>query len=144
MIALIIFASICLSLAGAGLSRLLGLVNLDKWLWLCLFFVQLRIAKVNCVLLRELISTWQTEVANECLELMCQDSGLVIPHFFPSLLSESIQLLVVGYWKHPAVFTQSTVFFHNLLGIVKQLDVGFRSCLLSMDNNPLAFVEKCP
>ena len=27
-------------------------------------------------------------------------------------------------------------FFDNLLGIVKQLDVGFRSCLLSMDNDP--------
>ena len=34
----------------------------------------------------------QTEVANEW-RLMCQDSGLVMPHFLPSLLSESIQLL---------------------------------------------------
>ena len=50
--------------------------------------------------------------------------------------------LVVGYWKHPAVFTQSTVFFHNLLGIVKQLDVGFSSRLLSMDYYPLAIVKE--
>lgn len=34
----------------------------------------------------------QTEVANECLET-CQESGLVIPHFFPNLLSERRQLL---------------------------------------------------
>ena len=63
-----------------------------------------------------------------------------------TFLSQSFERIhttfVVGYWKHPTVFTQSTIFFHNLLGIVKQLDVGFRSCLLSMDNNPFTFIEK--
>ena len=63
-----------------------------------------------------------------------------------TFLSQSFERIhttfVVGYWKHPAVFTQSTVFFHNLLGIIKQLDVGFRSCLLSMDNDPFTFIEK--
>ena len=73
---------------------------------------------------------------------MCQDSGLVMPTFLSQSFERIHTTLVVGYWKHPAVFTQSTVFFHNLLGIIKQLDVGFRSCLLSMDNNPFIFIEK--
>ena len=38
---------------------------------------------------------------------------------------------------------RSTIFLHYLLGIVKQLDVGFRYCLLSVDTNPLAIVKKC-
>ena len=62
--------------------------------------------------------------------------------FFAQSFERIHTTLVVGYWKHPAVFTQSTVFFHNLLGIIKQLDVGFRSSLLSMDNNPFTFIEK--
>ena len=62
--------------------------------------------------------------------------------FFAKPFERIHTTLVVGYWKHPAVFTQSTVFFHNLLGIIKQLDVGFRSCLLSMDNDPFTFIEK--
>lgn len=63
-----------------------------------------------------------------------------------TFLSKSFERIhttfVVGYWKHPAVYTQSTVFFHNLLGIIKQLDVGFRSSLLSKDNDPFTFIEK--
>ena len=47
------------------------------------------------------------------------------------------------YRKDSAILAQSTIFLHYLLGIVKQLDVGFRSCLLSVDNNPLAIVKKC-
>ena len=63
-----------------------------------------------------------------------------------TFLSQSFERIhttfVVGYWKYPTVFTQSTVFFHNLLGIVKQLDVGFSSRLLSMDYYPLAIVKE--
>ena len=62
--------------------------------------------------------------------------------FFAQSFERIHTTFVVGYWKHPAVFTQSTVFFHNLLGIIKQLDVGFRSGLLSMDNDPFTFIEK--
>ena len=62
--------------------------------------------------------------------------------FFAQSFERIHTTLVVGYWKHPAVFTQSTVFFHNLLGIVKQLDVGFSSRLLSMDYYPLAIVKE--
>jgi hypothetical protein len=46
------------------------------------------------------------------------------------------------YRKDSAILAQSTIFLHYLLGIVKQLDVGFRSCLLSVDNNPLTIVKK--
>ena len=48
------------------------------------------------------------------------------------------------YRKDSAILAQSTIFLHYLLGIVKQLDVGFRSCLLSVDNNPcLLYTSRC-
>ena len=46
------------------------------------------------------------------------------------------------YRKDSAILAQSTIFLHYLLGIVKQLDVGFCSRLLSMDYYPLAIVKE--
>ncbi len=64
-----------------------------------------------------------------------------------AFLSQSFErtqtISIRWYRKDSAILAQSTIFLHYLLGIVKQLDVGFRSCLLSVDNNPLAIVKKC-
>ena len=67
---------------------------------------------------------------------------------YATFLSQSFECshttFIDGDRKHSAILAQTTVLLHNLLGIVKQLDIGFRSCLLSMDYYPFTPRRKIP